>query len=249
MTAHRTVFWIGVCAFAGWLVMYLRYQHEHEQSSSSARLLGQEADPSSSPPALPGLDVLRPLPPEDSASGWIDPLSGKALPQELEDCLSLPTFPIGIIVSSLGELDPGMEPTAVGLYSLTSEQWGQDDFRTLTCGEVGDLLTFVDGYSLVGLEPFQWGLGGLPTSEDCELALGEPAVAERLSAVCALNAALAALEFMPNGRRGEQVLWARDSLRGSRDHAERELMKQLDKVSSYKHWAVLHRAFMMWQRQ
>jgi len=242
---------IGVAAACAGVYMAcaaLMREDEQERSSGSARDDWQDPAPSSSEPAMAGTSHSLDVPPAVSVSGESGRIDPEMAPTsgEPDDRLST-TPPLEAIVRSLSELDPGMEPTAEGLYSFTTEQWSQLD--GLTVAEALDLMHGnVEGYDLTGHALLLERLGGLPTQEDCVRALEDREAQELLTSACTLNAALAVLEFMPHSQRGSDASRLLEQARDMRNSAERALMRRLEDVTGYGHWLLLREVFERWSR-
>lgn len=197
---------------------------------------------SSSPqPSSGGHRALKPLLPDpsDPGSGASARFSGppeRPAPQAAQDD-SGDDF-AGIGSQSLLDLEPGVLPTADGLFERTVGQWAQDGFLALSVQEAASMLPLDPelpghGGSLLDL------VGGLPTREDVDRAFAYDSVHAQLEATCAAEVMLYALENARNPHFARDI----EAQRRVFDADEDALMRELDRVSGYRNWSLLNRAF------
>lgn len=138
-------------------------------------------------------------------------------------------------------LDDGVQPTAAGLFARTVDLWSQPEFLNLTSTEARELLPLDDELaaapgSLLDLT------GPLPTEGECERAFANPKVQALLEQTCAAEVQLYALEAarQPNYER------AIEAQKRAFEADERDLMLELDRVSGFKGWSLMHLAYERW---
>ncbi len=155
-----------------------------------------------------------------------------------------PQSALALAWAMAGELDPGMYPTAEGLWARTGELWSDQEFLSLTQDELHDLLAIDDGFGFHGPTSLLDILGPLPTPKDCEEALAFPSVQAALQRVC--EAELYFLALKASETRAPKRKSLADEQKRVLDEAKAELMDDLDRVSSFKHWTTLAKAWRRW---
>jgi hypothetical protein len=136
-----------------------------------------------------------------------------------------------------------VQPTAAGLYARTVDLWSQPDFYTLTAQEAHDLLPLDDAIPAVPGTMRQL-VGDFPTEDECARAFAQPTVRGLLEQTCAAEVQLYALE----AARNPAFDMAIDAQRRAFEADERDLMRELDRVSSWHNWALTHRLYAEWSR-
>lgn len=146
---------------------------------------------------------------------------------DAEWCLVSPPAPLvteEAVAGWLGtdELDEGMMPTGFGLHSRTVALW--------------DCEAFADEVAAM-VEAF----GPLPTLEECERLAAERDVCLVLDAVCELEVALLTANTAPGSARTRAQRHLVELCRTELHAAEALLWAELDRVSTWPHWAEMAR--------
>jgi hypothetical protein len=147
----------------------------------------------------------------------------------------------------LSEMDEGYMPTAVGLYSLTTEQWSQLEFANLTAAEMAKLDP-TGWWSKETPGTLQELIGGFPTEADCELAVRNPAVQQLLETLSTIEARLLRMDLKPDWMRPPHYKHNLRTLRAERDATEAQIMELCDEVTFYKSWSQCHTLYKKWSR-
>lgn len=152
----------------------------------------------------------------------------------------------GAIAALLEDLEEPWRPTPEGLYLRTTELWSQEDFLRLTPARVEELLGETIGEYPSDL--CEYLASDLPTLEDCRVALQDEHTKALLENLLVVEATFSELCETPevNRNRDQRALLRR--LKDQRDTAEDHLMRRLDATTSYKHWRLLSRLYLEWQR-
>jgi len=153
-----------------------------------------------------------------------------------------------LILSWIGhdDLDPGMYPTADGLWARTGELWSDESFLSLTEDELHDLLALDDSFGFRGPRRITDILGRLPTKADCEEAVRDEIVEMELASVCTDELCL--LAATEHTQRHPEFKPAVDECRARLASNELKLMQTLDERSRFKHWTILYKAWRRWSQ-
>lgn len=149
----------------------------------------------------------------------------------------------------LADVDEGFHPTLEGLVALTIDRWTEEGFRKLTPERFAQLFPIdeLEAQRLAGVPgSLDEVLGGFPTLDDAAEGMRHPRVHQLLEEVCAFDVVLADLELVPLAERSEELRKLTENMRLTREAAALQLMQELERVTSYKHWSLLHRARQLW---
>jgi hypothetical protein len=231
--------------FIAWLyVFWWFFDRQHRSEESAQRACETARAPA---PSHQGRPVSPPSPRPDEA-GALSFSVEAATPLLSEHEVSHVAASTGSpFVDLCAEAEETWQPTAAGLFDLTTEQWSQPGFIELTAAEARALLPdFGEGRPPDTIFAL---FGGFPTLEDCAAGLRDESVRAQLEAVCEWNLVIADMEAAPLSRRTKQTEALLVQLRRTRAARTTSLMEALDRVGPYRNWALVSRLFNEWERE
>ena len=132
----------------------------------------------------------------------------------------------------------------------TSDLWAQEDFLNLTPDRMRALLPLDDDLALLPESMDLRALIGsdLPTLEDCRHGLQDEHTKALLEQLIVVEATYSELCETPEGERTRDRKTIIQRLAAERDAAEEALMRRLDQTTTYRHWSLLSRLYLEWQK-
>lgn len=154
------------------------------------------------------------------------------------------------VVGVLADLEEPWRPTPEGLLLRTSDLWAQEDFLNLSPDRMRSLLPLDDDLALLPESMDLRALIGsdLPTLDDCRVGLQDSHTKALLEKLIVVEATYSELCETPAGERTRDRKAIIQRLAAERDAAEEALMQRLDQATTYRHWALLSKLYLEWQR-
>lgn len=217
---------------------------EHEQAIAElAQDLAHEPPPA---PGFPPGDefLVLPGPTDDSPPIYFSSNDGQKLTAEQLLELVAP-------LAAAGEREEGYEATEDGLYAATLGRYLDEGFLNLTREEALDFIPIDAAEAELAHLPGRLEsllAEGLPTRDDVARGFRSETVRTLLRGMQDLDLALVELDMVPLEKRppGSRLARQVETAHLVRDELALELMAELERVTGYPHWTLLHRAREAW---